>query len=122
MLRKKCLLKIFPNGLYGTRRIARGAEPKVVTTMAVQGAFQSHMLKARARELFKLIVIQSEPGATRLQDVADGSCQAQREQGGQVCVQRGGQQTSKDQQAASAGQLLRVELAGGGESGMRGPC
>lgn len=38
---KKSLLKIYPNGLYGTRRIARGAEPKVVTTMAVRRAFQS---------------------------------------------------------------------------------
>lgn len=100
---EKCLLKICPNGLYGTRRIARGAEPKVVTTMAVRGAFQSQMLKARARELSKLIAIQSKLGATRLQDLPDGSRQAQREQLGWVCVRRGGQQISNDQRSASAG-------------------
>lgn len=43
-------------------------------------------MKARARELSKLIAIQSELGATRLQDVPDGSSQAQREQRGRVCV------------------------------------
>lgn len=56
----------------------------MVTTMAVREAFQSQMLKARARELSKLIAIQSELGATRLQDLPDGSSQAQREQRGQV--------------------------------------
>lgn len=61
----------------------------MVTTMAVRGAFQSRMLKARARELSKLIAIQSELGATRLQDLPDGSRQAQREQLGWVCVRRG---------------------------------
>lgn len=84
-------------------RIARGAELKVVTTMAVRGPFQSRVSKARARELSKLIAIQSELGAPRLQDLPDGSSQAQREQLGRVCVRRGGQQISNDQWSASAG-------------------
>lgn len=96
---KKCLLKIHPNGLCGTRRIARGAELKVVTTMAVRGAFQSQMGKARARELSKLIAIQCKLGATRLQDLPDGSSGAQREQRGRACVRR---RAADQQRAASA--------------------
>lgn len=98
---KKCLLKMCPNGLYGTWRIARGAELKVVTTMVVRGAFQSQMSKARARELSNPIAVQSELGATGLQDPPDGSSQAQREQLGRVCTQRGGQQISNDPRPAS---------------------
>lgn len=49
--------------------------------------FSIPALKARTRELSRLIAIQSKLGATRLQDVPDGSSQAQREQRGWVCVQ-----------------------------------
>lgn len=99
---KKCLLKICPNGLYGTQRIARGAELKAVTAMMERGAFQSQTSKARARELSDLTAVRSELRATGLQDLPDGSSQAQRERLGRVCAQRGGQQISNDPWPASA--------------------
>lgn len=99
---KKCLLKICPNGLYGTRRIARGAELKVVTATVAREAFQSQMLKARARDLSNPIAVRSELRATGLQDLPDGSSQAQRERLGRVCAWRGGQQITNDPRMASA--------------------
>lgn len=99
---KKCLLKIHPNGLYGTQRIAQGAEPKVVTATAARGAFQSQTSKARARELSNPIAVWSELGPTGLQDLPDRSSQAQRERLGRVCVRCRGQQISNDLRPASA--------------------
>lgn len=56
---KKGLLIICPNGLYGTQKIAQGAELKAVTAVAVRGFFQSLTSKARARDLSNTTAVPS---------------------------------------------------------------